>query len=55
MGWWSWSRQGLVEAGFSPGRISIDCVPADRPHRKYTGIMMALANKTGTARERMGE
>lgn len=38
-------RHALIDAGFEPESVSIESVPADRPSRKYQGIMLAIATK----------
>jgi len=38
----------LAEAGFSPARLEIRSIPADRPSRYYQGLMLATAIKHTT-------
>ncbi|MFQ3680480.1 MAG: guanitoxin biosynthesis pre-guanitoxin forming N-methyltransferase GntF [Pseudanabaenaceae cyanobacterium] len=40
-------REALVAAGCAAETIAMETVPADRPTRKYQGLMMATARKAG--------
>ena len=42
-------RRGLCDAGLAAESVSIESVPADRPHRGYQGILLALAARREAA------
>ncbi len=39
--------QTLIEEGFDPQSIVLESIPADRPWRRYEGLMVAMAKKRG--------
>jgi SAM-dependent methyltransferase len=41
--------RALIDTDFVSESVSVESVPADRPHRKYQGILLALATKRAGA------
>lgn len=42
-------RHALIDTGFASESMSVESVPADRPSRKYQGILLALATRQEVA------